>query len=72
MTVTCPSLPWERGGGQLDQFIHLGSGGSRGGAFEPPFEPKLFHFHGEFQEKIGQTAQIEPPQLIRSAPDLID
>ena len=32
-----------------------------GGSNEPPLEPKLFHFHGEFQEKIGQTAQIEPP-----------
>ena len=32
-----------------------------GGSNEPPLEPKLFHFHGEFQEKIGQAAQIEPP-----------
>ena len=22
-----------------------------GGSFEPPFETKLFHFHGEFSEK---------------------
>ena len=41
------------------------SGGSRGGSGvqtnEPPLEPELFHFHGEFQEKNGQTAQTEPP-----------
>ena len=39
------------------------SGGSRGGSWdsnEPTLEPKLFHFHGEFQKKNGQTAQIEP------------
>ena len=30
-------------------------------------EPKLFHFHGEFQEKIGQTAQNEPPPPTPSA-----
>ena len=35
-----------------------------GGSNEPPLETELFHFHGEFQKKTGQTAQIEPPQLI--------
>ena len=25
-----------------------------GGSNEPPFEPKLFHFHGEFQEKMDK------------------
>ena len=27
------------------------SGGSTGSSLEPPFETKLFHFHGEFSEK---------------------
>ena len=30
------------------------SGRSRGGSIEPPFETKLFHFHGEFLEKSGK------------------
>ena len=29
----------------------LCSGGSRGGSLELPFETKLFHFHGDIQEK---------------------
>ena len=42
-------------------YMHLPfSGGSRGGygegggSSEPPFETKLFHFHGEFSEKSGK------------------
>ena len=34
------------------------SGGPRGGSWgslEPPFETKLFHFHGEFAEKSGKN-----------------
>ena len=27
----------------------------------PPLEPKLFRFHGKFQEKNGQAAQIDTP-----------
>ena len=52
---------------RLSEMLHYfgkNSGGSRGGSGgsnEHPLEPKLFHFHGEFQEKIGQSAQIEPP-----------
>ena len=45
----------------------INSGGSRGGSggsFEPPLEPKLFHFHGEFQEKWVKLHKSNPPQLI--------
>ena len=60
------------------------SGGSRGGSgglLEPPFEAKLFHFHGDLFEKLGKTNICfnEPPfvnlnPLSRnrgSAPDLL-
>ena len=40
------------------------SGGSSGGSNEPPLEPKLFHFHGEFQEKLVKSHKSNPPQLI--------
>ena len=43
------------------------SGGSRGGlggSNEPPLEPKLFHFHGEFQKKMVKQHKSNPPQLI--------
>ena len=41
-----------------------GSGGSRGGSGgsnEPPLDPKLFHFHGEFQEKLVRLHKSNPP-----------
>ena len=31
---------------------------------EPPLEPKLFHFHGEFHEKLVRRHKSNPPQLI--------
>ena len=31
------------------------SRGFRGGSLEPPFESQLFHFHGEFSEKLGMN-----------------
>ena len=40
------------------------SGKSRGGSGdsnEPPFESKLFHFHGEFQEKLIKLHKMTPP-----------
>ena len=40
------------------------SGGSRvgwGGVFEPRFESKLFHFHGELQEKYGKFIKSNLP-----------
>ena len=40
------------------------SRGGSGGSNEPPLEPKLFHFHGEFQEKIDKLHKSNPPQLI--------
>ena len=30
------------------------SRGELGGSREPPFETKLFHFHGDFSEKSGK------------------
>ena len=41
------------------------SGGSRGrsgGSNEPPLGPKLFHFHGEFREKLVKLHKSNPPQ----------
>ena len=35
------------------------SSGSRGGSLEPPFEAKLFHFHGDLFEKL--TNKTNPP-----------
>ena len=35
-----------------------------GGSNEPPLEPKFFHFHGEFQEKLVKLHNSNPPQLI--------
>ena len=29
-----------------------------------PLEPKLFHVHGEFQEKLVEPHKSNPPQLI--------
>ena len=43
------------------------SGGSRGGlgGFKrTPLEPKSFHFHGEFQEKLVKLHKSIPTQLI--------
>ena len=45
-------------------FVVLFSGGFRGGSrgsLEPPSGAKLFHFHGEFQEILCQTWQLNPP-----------
>ena len=36
-------------------------GGSGGGSNEPPLEPKLFHFHGEFQVKLDKLHKSNPP-----------
>ena len=48
--------------------FYLGySGGSSGGSWgsnEPLLQPKLFHFHGEFQEKLVKLHKSNPPQLI--------
>ena len=41
-----------------------GSRGGSGGSNEPPLEPKLFHFLGEFQEKLVKLHKSNPPQLI--------
>ena len=41
-----------------------GSRGDSGGSNETPIEPKLFHFHGEFQEKLVKLHKSNPPQLI--------
>ena len=38
-----------------------GSRGGSGGSNEPPFEPKLFHFHGEFQNKLVKLHKSNPP-----------
>ena len=43
------------------------SGGSRGGSgglLEPPFEAKLFQFHGDLFEKLGKTNKTNPPLYI--------
>ena len=32
-----------------------------GGSLEPPFEAKLFHFHGDLFEKLGKTNKTNPP-----------
>ena len=43
------------------------SGGSRGGSGgspEPPFEAKLFYFHGDLFEMLGKTNQTNPPLQI--------
>ena len=32
-----------------------------GGSNEPPLEPKLFHFHGEFQGKLVKLHKSNPP-----------
>ena len=43
------------------------SGGSRGGtgcSKKKPLEPKLFTFHGEFQEKLVKLHKANPHQLI--------
>ena len=48
-------------------IIDQSSGGSRGGSGgsnELPLEPKLFHFHGEFQDKLVKLHKLNPPQLI--------
>ena len=37
---------------QYNRISHPASGGFRGGSNEPNLEPKLFHFHGEFQVKL--------------------
>ena len=42
------------------------SGGFRGGSrgsLEPPSGPKLFHFHGKFQETFREIRQTNPPFL---------
>ena len=47
--------------------ICIFSGGSRGGSGgsnESPFEPKLFNFHREFQEKMVKLHKSNPAQLI--------
>ena len=47
--------------GRVRQWrIQMGFGGSN----DPPLEPKLFHFHGEFQEKLDKPHKSNPPQLI--------
>ena len=52
------------------------SGGSRGGSRgsnEPPLEPKLFHFHGGFQEKLVKLHKSNPSQLIWTpGPKILD
>ena len=55
VTKSCLCLTWNRSGG---------SRGGSGGSNEPPLEPKLFHFHGEFQKKIDKLHKSNPPQLI--------
>ena len=35
-----------------------------GGFKRTPLEPKLFHFHGEFQEKLVKLHKSNPAQLI--------
>ena len=30
---------------------------------QTPLEPKLFHFHGEFLEKLVKLQKLNPPQL---------
>ena len=34
----------------------------RGLSNKPPLEPKLFHFHREFQEKLVKLHKSNPPQ----------
>ena len=41
-----------------------GSRGGSGGSNEPLLEPKLPHFHGEFQEKLIRPYKSNPAQLI--------
>ena len=46
--------------------MHGISGGFRGGSrgsFEPPSGPKLFHFHGKFQEILCENWQTNPTFL---------
>ena len=44
----------------MTALINTESGGSRGGLLEPPFEAKLFHFHGDLFEKLGKTEKRTP------------
>ena len=50
--------------GQAGAYRSGGSRGGSGGSNEPPLEPKLFHFHGEFQELLVKLHKLNPPQLI--------
>ena len=46
------------------EVLRWPSGGFRGGSGgsnEPHLEPKLFHFHGEFQEKLVKLHKSPPP-----------
>ena len=45
----------------LEGFFFFGGGGGGGGASEPPFGTKLFHFHGEFYEKLSKIVKTNPP-----------
>ena len=45
---------------QPRSLISGGSRGGSGGSNEPPLEPKLFHFHGEFQEKLDKLHKSNP------------
>ena len=55
------------------QLCSGGSRGGSGGSNEPPHEPKLFHFHGEFQEKLVKLHKLNPPQLIWTPdPNILD
>ena len=51
---TSDGCPWAAGNSG-------GSRGGSGGSNEPPLEPKLFHFHGEFQEKFVKLHKSNPP-----------
>ena len=55
---------------------YINSGGSRGGlggSNEPPLEPKVFHFHGKFQENLVKLHKSNPALLIRTPdPKILD
>ena len=40
--------------------------------FEPPFEAKLFHFHGDLFEKLGKTNKTNPFVNLNPLQEILD
>ena len=50
-----------------------GFGGGSGGSLEPPSGTKLFHFHGEFYEKLGKMLKTNPLLMdLNPLPEILD